>query len=95
LRRHLTLAGRIRGPRQAERYLLYRSATSVGPALAVAFYLELDNCIGSVRLSPLAMSLHRGWVACGHKRTENSVKVASHRFGVFWQFSFARRASVT
>ena len=47
------------------------------------------------RLSPLAMSRHRGCVACGHKRTENSVTVASHRFGFFWQFSFTRRAPVT
>jgi len=40
------------------------------------------------------MSRHGDGAACGHKRTENSVKVASHRFAAFWQLWFTRRAPV-
>ena len=49
-------------------HILHCSAISGCLAVAVAFYLELDNCIGTAPL---------GCVACGHKRTENSMKVAS------------------
>ena len=55
------------------------------PSSSCRLYLELDNCIGSAPLTPGDVAAR--WLrSLRIQAAENSVKVASHRFGVFCQF---------